>query len=576
MLDLAIRGGVIVDGSGAPARSGDIGVRDGRIVSVGRRVDSATREIDADGLLVTPGWVDVHTHYDGQVTWDTLLTPSCWHGVTTVVMGNCGVGFAPVRPGSHEYLIKLMEGVEDIPGTALAEGIDWSWESFPEYLDAIERKPHALDVGAQVPHGALRFYVMGERGADHTEAPRDEEIEQMGRLVREAVRAGALGFTTSRTKNHRTSDGRYTPSLTAGEAELVGISRAVGQAGRGVFEVVSDFVGGEDEWSLFRRMVEASGRPMSISLAQSDASPEGWRRALANLDAANARGLPMKAQVATRAIGILLGYEATMNPFSGHPSYREMADLPLVERVGRLRDPELRRRILAERPAPALAVLVGQFDRIFALGDPPDYEPPADASVAAEAARKGVRPEELAYDLLLKDEGRALLYRPLLNYSDCNLDAVREMLLHEHTVPGLGDAGAHCGLICDGSFPTYLLSHWAKARTRGERLPVEWLVKRQTADTAALVGLCDRGRIAPGMKADLNLIELDRLALCHPEIVHDLPAGGKRLVQHADGYRTTIQNGEVTFQDGEPTGALPGRLVRGPQAAPSVTAAGSR
>jgi len=567
MLDLAIRGGTIVDGSGSPARRGDVGIREGRIAAVGRLDEPAARVIDAGGLLVTPGWVDVHTHYDGQVTWDALLTPSCWHGVTTVVMGNCGVGFAPVRPGSHDYLIKLMEGVEDIPGTALAEGIDWSWESFPEYLDAIERKPHALDVGAQVPHGALRFYVMGERGADHTQAPCDREIEEMGRLVCEALRSGALGFSTSRTKNHRTSDGRYTPSLTAGEAELVGISHAVGQTGRGVFEVVSDFVGGEEEWALFRRMVEASGRPMSISLAQSDASPEGWRRALASLEDANAQGLPMKAQVATRAIGVLLGYEATLNPFSSHPSYQEVAGLPLADRVARLRDPELRRRVLAERPAPALAFLVAQFDRIFVLGDPPDYEPPADASIAAEAARRGVRPEALAYDLLLEDGGRALLYRPLLNYSGYSLDAVREMLLHEHTVPGLGDAGAHCGLICDGSFPTYLLGHWGRARTRGERLPLEWLVKSQTADTAAWVGLCDRGRIAPGLKADLNLIELDELGLRHPEIVHDLPAGGKRLVQRATGYRATIQSGEVTFEDGEPTGALPGRLVRGPQAA---------
>ncbi|MCZ7537693.1 MAG: amidohydrolase family protein [Acidimicrobiia bacterium] len=567
MLDLAIRGGTIVDGSGSPARRGDVGIRDGRIAAVGRLDEPAARVIDAGGLLVTPGWVDVHTHYDGQVTWDALLTPSCWHGVTTVVMGNCGVGFAPVRPGSHDYLIKLMEGVEDIPGTALAEGIDWSWESFPEYLDAIERKAHALDVGAQVPHGALRFYVMGERGADHTQAPSDREIEEMGRLVREALRAGALGFSTSRTKNHRTSDGRYTPSLTAGEAELVGISHAVGQSGRGVFEVVSDFVGGEGEWALFRRMVETSGRPMSISLAQSDASPEGWRRALASLDDANAQGLPMKAQVATRAIGVLLGYEATLNPFASHPSYQQVAGLPLADRVARLRDPELRRRVLAERPAPALAFLVAQFDRIFVLGDPPDYEPPADASIAAEAARRGVRPEALAYDLLLEDGGRALLYRPLLNYSGYSLDAVREMLLHEHTVPGLGDAGAHCGLICDGSFPTYLLGYWGRARTRGERLPLEWLVKSQTADTAALVGLCDRGRIAPSLKADLNLIELDQLGLRHPEIVHDLPAGGKRLVQRATGYRATIQSGEVTFEDGEPTGALPGRLVRGPQAA---------
>ena len=565
MLDLAIRGGSVVDGSGEPSFTGDVGIRDGKIVEVGRLTESAHRELDADGLLVTPGWVDVHTHYDGQATWDDLLTPSCWHGVTTVVMGNCGVGFAPVRPGSHDYLIKLMEGVEDIPGTALAEGIDWSWESFPEYLDALERRPHAIDIGAQVPHGALRFYVMGERGADHTETPTPAEIDEMGRLVREAILAGALGFTTSRTKNHRASDGRFTPSLTATPEELIGISRIFGEAGQGVFEVVSDFVGGQDEWKLFEEMIEVSGRPMSISLAQNDASPDGWKRMLQTIDAANERGLPLKAQVATRAIGLLLGLEATMNPFSSHPSYAEIAALPFAERVARLRDPELRRKLLSEKPHPGMAFLVAQFDKLFVLGDPPDYEPPAEASLGAEAARLGIAPEELAYERLLENDGHALLYRPFLNYSGFNLDPTREMLLHPHTVPGLGDAGAHCGMICDGSFPTYLLSHWGKDRTRGERLPVEWLVKSQTADTAALVGLHDRGRIAPGMKADLNLVDFAELGIGHPQIAYDLPAGGKRLLQRATGYRTTVQSGEVTFENGEPTGALPGRLIRGPQ-----------
>jgi N-acyl-D-aspartate/D-glutamate deacylase len=570
MLDLAIRGGTVVDGSGRPGFTGDVGVRAGQIVSVGRLEESARREIDADGLLVTPGWVDVHTHYDGQATWDSLLTPSCWHGVTSVVMGNCGVGFAPVRPGTHDYLIKLMEGVEDIPGTALAEGIDWSWESFPEYLEAVERRPHALDIGAQVPHGALRFYVMGERGADHTALPEPDEIQEMGRLVREAVRAGALGFTTSRTRNHRTSDGRYTPSLTATPDELVGISRVFGEAGQGVFEIVSDFVSGAEEWKLFQEMVEVSGRPMSVSLAQNDASPEAWREALRTVEAANARGLPIKAQVASRAIGILLGIEATLNPFSGHPSYRELAALPLDERVRRMRDPEVRRRILAEEPPPALVFLVADFERLFSLGDPPDYEPAPEASLAARAARLGRPAEELVYDLLLENGGHALLYRPFLNYSHFNLDSTREMLLHPHTVPGLGDAGAHCGLICDGSFPTYLLAHWGKDRSRGQRLPVEMLVKSQTADTAALVGWNDRGRLEPGMKADLNLIDLPALGMRHPEIVHDLPAGGKRLIQRATGYHTTVQSGEVTFEDGQSTGALPGRLVRGPQAPPAA------
>ena len=567
MLDLLVRGGTIADGTGAPPFTGDVGVRDGRIVAVGRVSEPARRTLDADGLLVTPGFVDVHTHYDGQVTWDSQLSPSCWHGVTTVVMGNCGVGFAPVRPGTHEYLIKLMEGVEDIPGTALAEGIAWGeWESFPEYLDAIARRSYAVDVGAQVPHAALRFYVMGERGADHEQAPTSAEIETMGRLVRDAVRAGALGFTTSRTKNHRASDGRFTPSLTAGAEELLGISRRFGEAGQGVFEVVSDFAGREQEWELFREMVRQSGRPMSISIGQNDASPEAWRTMLGAIGAANAAGLPMKAQVAARAIGLLLGLEASVHPFVSHPGFREIAALPLAEKVARLRDPALKRRLLAEKPAPQLAALVWQFERLFALGDPPDYEPPKEKSIAAEAARLGVAPEERVYDLLLERDGHALLYRPFLNYSGFSLDAVREMLLDPHTVPGLGDAGAHCGMICDGSFPTYLLSHWGRGRTRGEKIPVEQLVKGQTADTAALVGLGDRGRLAPGLRADLNLIDFERLGPRPPEIVHDLPAGGKRLLQRATGYEATVQSGVVTFERGEPTGALPGRLVRGPRA----------
>jgi N-acyl-D-aspartate/D-glutamate deacylase len=563
MLDLLVRGGTIVDGSGAPRSTGDVGIRDGRIVALGRVAEPARRTLDADGLLVAPGWVDVHTHYDGQVTWDPLLTPSCWHGVTSVVMGNCGVGFAPVRPGAHDYLIRLMEGVEDIPGTALAEGIRWEWESFPEYLDSLGRRSYSLDVAAQVPHAALRFYVMGERGADHAEPPSAAEIDEMGRLVREAVAAGALGFSTSRTRNHRASDGRFTPSLTASEDELVGIARRMGEAGQGVFEIVSDFAGRDAEWAMFRRMVEVSGRPMSISLLQADAAPEAWRHWLGILADANAAGLPMKAQVAARAVGLLLGLDATLNPFCSHPSWAPLAALPRAERLARLRDPALRARLLAEKPADGVAWLVWGFDRLFALGDPPDYEPTPEQSVAAEAARRGVDPAALAYDLLLADEGRQLLYRPVMNYTHGDLEAAREMLLDPHTVPGLGDAGAHVGLICDGSFPTFLLSHWGRGRTRGEKLPIEWLVKSQTHDTAALVGLRDRGRLAPGMKADLNLIEWDALGVRRPEIVFDLPAGGRRLVQRATGYRATVVSGEVTFEDGEPTGALPGRLVRG-------------
>ena len=562
MLDLAIRGGTILDGSGGARFSGDVGVQDGRIVAVGRVAERGHREVDARGLLVTPGWVDVHTHYDGQATWDSLISPSCWHGVTTVVMGNCGVGFAPVKPGTHDYLIKLMEGVEDIPGTVLWEGVKWAWESFPEYLDALASKPRALDIAAQVPHAALRFYVMGERGADHTEAPTPAEIDAMGVLARDAVRAGAIGFTSSRTKNHRTSDGRFIASLTAPQEELVGIARRMGEAGKGVFEIVSDFAGRDQEWEMFRQMVAVSGRPLSISMAQSDQAPEAYRAMLATITDANERGLPMKAQVPARAIGVLLGLDASLNPFCSHPTYQGLAKLPRAERMARLRDPAVRAQLLGEKPNPALAGLVFTFEKVFRLGEKPNYEPSADESLAAEASRRGVAPAALAYEWLLESDGKALLYRPLLNYANNNLDATHEMLQHPYVVPGLGDGGAHVGLISDGSFPTFLMSHWAKDRTRGPRLALEKLVKAQSADTAALVGMTDRGRIAVGMKADLNLIDWDKLGVAHPEIAYDLPTGGKRLVQRAHGYVATICAGAMTFQHGESTGELPGKLVR--------------
>jgi N-acyl-D-aspartate/D-glutamate deacylase len=560
MHDLVIRGGTIVDGSGGARFSGDVAIEGGRIAEVGSVAGRGKRELDARGLLVTPGWVDVHTHYDGQATWDALISPSCWHGVTTAVMGNCGVGFAPVKPGTHDYLIKLMEGVEDIPGTVLWEGVQWAWESFPEYLDALAGKPRAIDIAAQVPHAALRFYVMGERGADHNEAPTPDEIERMGVIARDALRAGAIGFTTSRTKNHRASDGRFTPSLTAPEAELVGIARRMGEAGKGVFEIVTDFAGRDQEWAMFREMIRVSGRPASISLAQADQSPESFRSALKQLEDANAAGLRFKAQVPARAIGVMLGFEASLNPFCGHPSWQELGKLAPKERLARLRDPAVRARLLGEKSAaPGLAMLVCAFDKIFRSGD---YEPTAEQSCAAEAKRRGVAPEVVAYDWLLENDGRALLYRPLLNYANYNLDATHEMLQHPHVVPGLGDGGAHVGLISDGSFPTFLISHWAKDRTRGPKLPLEKLVKAQSADTAAIVGMSDRGRIAPGLKADLNLIDFDQLGVLAPEIAYDLPTGSKRLIQRARGYVATVCSGAVTFERGESTGELPGTLVR--------------
>ncbi len=562
MLDLKILGGTIIDGTGAPRFEADIGIRDGLIVRIGDCDEPATREIDAKGLLVTPGWVDVHTHYDGQITWDPYLTPSIWHGVTTIVMGNCGVGFAPAAPDEHDWLISLMEGVEDIPGAALAEGIDWQWESFPEFMDAIDRKKIAIDVMAQVPHGALRVFVMGKRGADHTAQPTKDEIETMGRLAREAIAAGAVGFSSSRTRNHRTKEGEYTPSLTAGPDEMLGIARAIGEGGRGVFEMVADFAHLDEDFALLREMVEVSGRPMSISIAQNDRVPDHWRRLLDLIGKAVEDGLPMAGQVPPRAIGLLLGLQATFHPFLTSQHYKGIEALPLPERVARMGDPDLKAKILADESSPGLAELTSHFERIFELGDPPNYEPAREDSLSARAERLGITPSELAYDLMLKDEGRALLYRTFLNYTDFNLDVSQEMLLDPNTVPGLGDAGAHCGLICDGSFPSFLMIHYGRDRTRGEKLELEWLVKRQTADTARLVGLDDRGVLKPGKRADLNLIDWTALQLRPPEMLFDLPAGGKRLVQRVDGYRMTLVAGESICEEGKPTGRLPGRLVR--------------
>jgi N-acyl-D-aspartate/D-glutamate deacylase len=478
-------------------------------------------------------------------------------------MGNCGVGFAPVRAEQREQLIRLMEGVEDIPGTALYEGIQWEWESFAEYLDALARRRFALDVGAQLPHAAVRLFAMGERGADHAQLPSEGEIAQMSRIAQQAVRAGALGFSTSRTLAHRSSDGRHTPSLTAGRAELLGIARGLRAAGAGVLQGVSDFADVDREFDLFQELVEASGRPLSLTLLQNQERPQEWSRVLARIERAARQGLPVKGQVPARAIGVLLGLQATLHPFCAHPSFGPLVGLPLAELVARLREPGLRAQLLAEAPAAPAARFLADFTQIYELGDPPDYEPGPEASLAARARALGVSPAAYAYDKLLEKDGRALLYRPVMNYAANDLEVTRAMLEHPDTVPGLGDAGAHCGLICDGSFPTFLVSHWARRRSRGPRLPLEQLVKQQAADTAALVGLGDRGVLAPGKKADLNLIDLDALGVGAPEVAFDLPAGGKRLLQRGRGYRATIVSGEVTCEDGEPSGALPGRLVRG-------------
>jgi len=572
MHDLVIRGGTVVDGTGAEKRTADVAIEGDRIVAVGDDVGEGQREIDASGLLVTPGWVDIHTHYDGQVTWDTHLTPSGWHGVTTVVMGNCGVGFAPVRPGKQEYLIQLMEGVEDIPGTALSEGMRWDWESFPEYLDALDAMPRALDVAAQVPHGAVRTYVMGERGAKNEKATA-KDIEEMAELVKQGLEAGALGFSTSRTIVHRAKDGEVVPGTNAEDEEVLGIGRAMGEVGHGVFEVASDLSPEADELAWMSQLGKETGRPVAFACLQNPIDPKQWRRLLDAVEKDNAEGGCLTPQVAQRPAGVLLGWESTLHPFIAHPGYQGLADLPREERRAKLADPAVRAQILdsqpdyGQLPGPALLIMQG-FSMMFALGDPPNYEPAPDQSIAAIAAREGRKPLEVIYDVMMEGGGTGFVYLPLLGYADGDFEPIREMMLHPQSVFSLSDGGAHCGLLCDASVPTFLLTHWVRDRARGERIPLETIVSRQTRHTAQFYGMHDRGVLAPGMKADVNVIDLDALHIHAPEMVYDLPAEGRRLVQKADGYCYTICSGEVTYEGGAPTGALPGKLVRGPQPLP--------
>jgi N-acyl-D-aspartate/D-glutamate deacylase len=569
--DLVIRGGRVVDGSGAAPRTADVAVDGAVVTAVGRVAERGRREVDADGALVTPGFVDIHTHYDGQATWDDELAPSSWHGVTTVVAGNCGVGFAPVRPADHQRLIELMEGVEDIPGAALHEGLSWNWQSFPEYLDELAARPRDLDLGAQVPHGALRLHVMGERGANREPAT-PSDIAAMAEIARDAVAAGALGFTTSRTLNHRSSRGELTPTLTAAADELVGIAEALGSIGAGVLQVVSDFIDLDAEFETLRLMAARSGRPISISVVQSPLRPDDWKVLLDRMAESTAAGVTMRGQVGARAVGLLLGFEATLNPFMLAPAWAELRGLPAAERAERLRRDEVRRALLdqmsIDRDGTMIGSrLIGKFDLMFPLGDPPDYEPDPATSVAARAAREGRNPADVAYELMLENDGRALLYLPTLNYVNGSLDSVGAQLAHPASVSGLSDGGAHVGTICDVSFPTTLLHWWGRDRPTG-RLPVELLVHKQTRATAETVGLLDRGLLAPGYRADLNVIDFDRLGLHAPEIHHDLPAGGRRLLQRAEGYRNTFVAGVEIRHDGESTGATPGCLVRGAQPDP--------
>ena len=562
MHDLVIRGGTVVDGSGEPRRVVDVAVDGERITSVEPDVGRGRREIDARGLLVTPGFVDVHTHYDGQGTWDPYLTPSSWHGVTTVVFGNCGVGFAPVRRGSAPYLINLMEGVEDIPGSVLAEGVSFDWESFPDYMDALAAAPKVIDIGAQVPHGPLRFYVMGDRGADHAAVPTDTEIARMGELLEQALATGALGFTTSRTIKHKAKDGRFTPSLSAHEPELFGLAAAMKRAGRGVIEVNSDF--GPGEFEVLRGAAEVANRPLSVLLLQVNNAPELWRETRAQIHEARKAGLNVNGQVGCRPIGLTWGLETSTNPFSTHPAWVALSDLKPAERYDRLkRDPELRRALVEERPRDEqTAMIEAALPRTYVLDDAYDYEPDTSNSITARAKAERRSPWAVALEAMMAEAGKGLLSHTFENYTEGSLEVIREMLVDEATIMGLGDGGAHVCTVCDAGSPTFLLTHWARDRRRGERLPLEYLVRKQTRDCALAYGLPDRGLLAAGLKADINVIDFERLRFLKPEVVYDLPAGGKRLVQRARGYRHTFVAGTETLRDDEHTGELPGRLLR--------------
>jgi N-acyl-D-aspartate/D-glutamate deacylase len=561
--DLVIRNANIVDGTGAPAYAGDIVIDGDTITSIepAGTAPAGTREIDAAGKLVAPGWVDVHTHYDGQVTWDPEVTPSSWHGATTIVMGNCGVGFAPARTSAEEQalLIELMESVEDIPGTALHEGIDWQWESFPEYMDALDAMPRVLDIAAQVPHSALRAYVMGTRA--HDDDATEEDVAMMAKLSAEAIEAGAVGFSTSRTVLHRSKYG-LVPGTTAPGEEVVAIAEAIGKTGKGVIQIISDrsgHDGPEREWMV--DIARTTGRPVTFLTAQSPFNPEGYRDVLAHAQALQEQGVQFVPQVGNRPTGMLFGLQSSFHPFITHPTYRKVADLPLAERVAELSKPEVREQLLSEE-GKINSPLMSRWEQMFPLGEDPDYEPTQDSSVAAEAERRGCAPQEVALEWLLERDGKALFFAPLASYVHYNFDAIREMVSHPATVLGLSDGGAHCGLICDASMTTFNLTHWARDRKRGEKLPLEYVVQQQTQRTAQLYGFDDRGEIKPGKRADLNVIDFDNLRIHAPEMIFDLPAGGRRLVQYVDGYDYTVCAGQVTFESGQPTGARPGRLVR--------------
>ncbi|HLJ05915.1 MAG TPA: amidohydrolase family protein [Acetobacteraceae bacterium] len=568
MHDTVIRGGTIVDGTGKQAFTGDIAIDGDRITEVGGKAGPAHRDIEAEGKIVTPGWVDVHTHYDGQATWDSELAPSSWHGVTTILFGNCGVGFAPVRPEHQSSLIGLMEAVEEIPGITLSEGLKWDWESFPQYLDALDRMPRAIDVAAQVPHHPLRVYVMGDRAINREKATADD-IDQMRRLTREALDAGAFGFTTSRTNSHKTPTGEMVPGRYSEVQELLGIGSAFKGLRHGAFGVNSDFDIETEELGWMTQLSQDTGRPVWFLLTDRPTDPVRWQRLMEGVRHARAQGANVTAQVAGRPVGVMLGVDTALNPFSIRPTYQELLKLPPAERLKRLQDPAVRAAILADRPSDELVNRLSQFrmrittgwDRMFVMGDPPDYEPEASKSIGAIARRSNHTPDEVAYDYLAGGLDKFLFF-PIVGYNEDNHDIIRTMLTSPETVLGLSDGGAHCSSISDASLPSWMLTHWGRDRKRGPGLPLEMIVRRQTSETADFFGFADRGRLTPGLKADVNVIDFDRLRLHVPEIRYDLPAGGRRLVQRVDGYVATLVAGTPVFEHGQYTGATPGKLVR--------------
>lgn len=573
MYDLVIRGGTVVDGSGSEPFVADVAVEGDRIVAMGSDIGAGREEIDAAGKIVTPGFVDVHTHYDGQATWDQEMAPSSWHGVTTVVMGNCGVGFAPARPDRHDWLIGLMEGVEDIPGTALAEGMSWEWETFPEYMDALDKLPRTVDVACHVPHGAVRAYVLGDREQPGA-VPTAADIAEMSRIVEDGVRAGALGFSTSRTVIHKSVDGEVVPGTTATAEELIEIGRAMGRVGYGVFEMASDLNRDWNEFDWMGKLSRETGLPVTFAALQSIAKELPLDEQIAAMRAENAKGANIVAQIALRGNGIIMAWRGTVHPFRFRPSWRAIENLSWDEQKAKLLDPAFKAQMLSEdndfSEAPQdimglLMVVAGGWPMQFEMDEDFDYEPGPEASIAARAAAAGVDPAEYAYDLLCRDDAGGFAYLPILNYADGNLDFLERLQDADDTVNSLSDGGAHCGTICDAASPTFMLQHWVRDRKRGGRIPLARAIKRQCRDTAVLYGLEDRGLVAPGYLADLNVIDMNALRLGKPWLAFDLPAGGKRLLQKADGYVATVKSGQVTFKGGEGQGVYPGGVIRGPQ-----------